>query len=254
MGDGGEDEPAAGGSGVGLGRRLFKPLYLVHYALLFGRRFPFAAALERRVRRWELATGRGDAPLPQEAWDSQYAAGRWDVMRELDELPRYGALAAYLHRLHPAGAVLDVGCGEGILLDHLPAPAAAGYTGIDLSRTAIDRARERHPGAELVVGDAERWEPARTYDAIVLNECVYYFERPLEGALRWRRWLADGGTLLVSAFRTRRSDVIRRRLAAVWPASDEVTIRGRKGTWVVTLHRAADARPAAALAPESRSR
>ena len=55
------------------------------------------------------------------------------------------------------------------------------------------------------------------------------------------RWLAEDGMLVVSSFRTRRSDAIRRRLLAAWPARDEVTIRGRKGTWVVTVHRAADA-------------
>ena len=222
---------------------LFKPLYLLYYGLLYGRRYPFAARLERRVRAWERATGRGDAPAPREDWDDQYAAGRWDVMHEPDELPRYRAVAGFLRAVRPGARVLDVGCGDGNLIEHLDGLGLAGYTGVDLSPTAVERARARSSGEgiELVVADAERWEPPGRYDAIVLNESLYYFERPLEGALRWRRWLADDGVLVVSSFRTRRSDAIRRRLLAAWPARDEATIRGPKGTWVVTVHRAADA-------------
>lgn len=220
----------------------FKPLYVLYYALLFGRRFPFAAALERRVRAWERATGRGDAPLPQAVWDADYERGRWDVMHEPDELPRYDAIAAHLRRLGPGARVLDVGCGDGLLLERARDLELGRYTGVDLSRAAIDRARERHgEGVELVVADAESWEPPASFDAVVLNECLYYFERPLEGALRWRRWLAPGGVLVVSSFRTRRSDAIRRRLAALWPPREERDLRGAKGTWVVTLHALADA-------------
>lgn len=226
---------------------LFKPLYFLYYGLLYGRSYPFAARLERRVRAWERATGRGDAPAPREDWDDQYAAGRWDVMHEPDELPRYRAVAGFLRALRPGAQVLDVGCGDGNLIEHLGGLELAGYTGVDLSRTAVERARARNAGEgiELVVADAERWEPLGgnevRYDAIVLNESLYYFEQPLEGALRWRRWLAEDGILIVSSFRTRRSDAIRRRLLAAWPARDEATIRGPKGTWVVTAHRAADA-------------
>src|SRR5262245_51695956 len=118
--NGPEDLPEALPAGQGgLRRRLFKVVYLLHYGLLYGRRFPGAAALERRVRLWEHETGRGDAPVSKERWDEEYASGRWDVMRRSDELARYSVLAGYLRRLHPRGRVLDVGCGEGILLEHL---------------------------------------------------------------------------------------------------------------------------------------
>ena len=91
---------------MSLARRAFKPVYWLYYSLLFGRRFPGAAALERRVEAWERATGRGDAPASKHAWEEQYLAGGWEFMRSLDEAARYAVIAAFVHRLAPGGAVL----------------------------------------------------------------------------------------------------------------------------------------------------
>src|SRR5687767_13442204 len=101
--------------GSSLARRAFKPVYWLYYAVLFGRRFPGSATLVRRVAAWETATGRGDAPAGKAAWEEQYRAGRWSFMRGLDESARYAVIAAFVRRLAPGGAVLDVGCGEGLL-------------------------------------------------------------------------------------------------------------------------------------------
>lgn len=230
-------EPSPRGS---LRRRAFKLVYLAYYRLLFGRRFPGSAALARRVRAWEQATGRGDAPAPKERWEEQYRSGHWELMRRSDELARYGVIAAYLRRLHPAGSVLDVGSGEGILREHL---AGGRYTGIDLSEVAVARGRAAagdDANTSFHAADAEAWsppDPDQRFDAVVFNECVYYFEEPVATVLRYRQWLAPGGTLVVSAFRSRRADVIRRRIAAALPAVDEVAVMHRKGSWVVSIHR-----------------
>ena len=64
-----------------------------------------------RVRAFEAATGRGDAPLSKEAWEEQYRKGGWDFMRRLDEVARYSVIAGFLHHLKPGGSVLDVGSG-----------------------------------------------------------------------------------------------------------------------------------------------
>jgi SAM-dependent methyltransferase len=51
--------------------------------------------------------------------------------------------------------VLDVGCGCGLLLDHLEEhhPGRCAYTGADASPAMIEAARERHPGAAWFVAD-----------------------------------------------------------------------------------------------------
>ncbi|MES1241356.1 MAG: class I SAM-dependent methyltransferase [Acidobacteriota bacterium] len=214
--------------------RAFKPVYLVYYRFLYGRRFPFAGRLERRVRAWEHETGRGDAPVSRERWEEQYRAGGWEFMRALDELARYSVIAGYAHQLHPGGSVLDVGSGEGLLLDHLR--SASRYLGVDLSEEAVRQGAHRlREGQALVAADAETYKPEGKWDAIVFNECVYYFEDPIGTVLRYRESLAEGGTLIVSTFRSRRADVIARRLIERLPLAEEVAVSNRKGTWVVRL-------------------
>src|SRR6185436_5611269 len=123
--------------------RAFKLVYLVYYRFLFGRRFPGSTRLARAVAAWEAETGRGDAPVGKERWEEEYRQGKWELMRGLDEVARYSAIAGYLHRLHPGGAVLDVGSGEGLLCDHLRPLGYSRFHGVDLSEAAIAQAAPR---------------------------------------------------------------------------------------------------------------
>src|SRR3954453_14901971 len=175
-------------------RKAFKPVYLLYYRFLFGRRFPFADRLAARVRAFEAATGRGDAPLSKEAWEEQYRQGGWEFMRRLDEVARYSLIAGYLHHLKPGGSVLDVGSGEGLLADHLRPYGYARYHGIDLSEAAIAQAASRAgERTTFAAADAETYVPPGTFDAVVFNECVYYFNDPVGSVRRYEPCLEPGG-------------------------------------------------------------
>ena len=223
-----------------LGRRAFKPVYLLYYKLLFGRRFPGSGRLAERVHAWETATGRGDAPAAKEVWEAQYGSGGWELMRRLDELARYSVIAGYLHHLKPGGSVLDVGCGEGLLADHLRPFGYARYLGVDLSETAVRQAAGRaDERTAFTAADAESYVPAERWDAIVFNESVYYFRDPLGTVRRYEGFLEDGGLFIVSTFRSRRADVIVKRLLERYRLLEETAISNRKGTWVVRVASAA---------------
>jgi 2-polyprenyl-3-methyl-5-hydroxy-6-metoxy-1,4-benzoquinol methylase len=219
-----------------LARRAFKPLYLLYYRLLFGRRFPGSPALARRVESWEGATGRGDAPAEKGAWEEQYRRGGWAFMRELDELARYAVIAAFAERLAPGGALLDVGAGEGLLVDHLHAGRYRRYLGLDLAEAAVAEAQAR--AAETVsfrAGDAEGEPPAGPWDVIVFNESVYYFRDPLATVARYEAELAPGGAFVVSTFRSRRADAIARALLRRYRLLEATVVSNRKGSWVVRV-------------------
>lgn len=218
--------------------RLFKPVYILYYKLLFGRRFPGSEKLARAVHAWELATGRGDAPVSKETWESQYRAGRWDFMKNLDELARYSVIAGCLRHLKPGGSFLDVGSGEGILRDEMKPFGYSRYVGVDLSEAAVEKGRETpDPQASFVAADAEAYVPEGRFDAIVFNECVYYFADPLGTVARYKTFLEKDGLLIVSMFRSRRADVIARRLTEQHELLEEVAVTNRKGTWVVRVLR-----------------
>jgi SAM-dependent methyltransferase len=223
--------------------RVFKPVYLVYYRLLFGRRFPGADALARRVAAWERATGRGDAPASRQVWEEQYQAGGWEFMRGLDELARYAVIAAFVRRLGAgstnaaAGArVLDVGCGEGLLVDHLRPLGYRRYLGIDLSPAAVGQAAGRADAAtSFAVADGEGDPPPGPWDVVVFNESVYYFRDPLATVSRYEGALAAGGAFVVSTFRSRRADAIGRALLRRYHLVEETAVSNRKGTWTVRV-------------------
>src|SRR6185369_1904542 len=101
-------------------------------------------------RRWE--------DYSVEEWNRQYASSTWTYLASLEQVPRYSVIEGWRSRLKPAGSVLDVGCGAGTLLTHIPRTAGVIYTGVDLAQFAVDQAvtkirdasRERFVCADLV--------------------------------------------------------------------------------------------------------
>src|ERR1700738_5361887 len=104
--------------------------------------------LLQHVARWLKllgARGRRSDGLLQSAqtWETQYAAGRWDFLGQLSELARFSILAGYICHLKPGGAVLDTGCGQGVVLRRLPSSSYSRYVGIDVSGNAISVAQKQ---------------------------------------------------------------------------------------------------------------
>src|SRR5687768_2140075 len=97
--------------------------------------------------------------------------------------------------LGPADRLLDIGCGGGLLLrDALPSGAAA--TGIDHSDEMVRLARERAPGAEVVLGSAERLPFADgSFTAVAMSIVFFFLPDPIAALRECRRVLAPGGRL-----------------------------------------------------------
>ncbi|MDX1710521.1 MAG: class I SAM-dependent methyltransferase [Rhodovibrionaceae bacterium] len=101
--------------------------------------------------------------------DEAYRTGAYDYILDIGMAPRMATIAAYL-RHYGARSVLDIGCGSGPLLPHLPPDMA--YVGIDISETAVAEAKRRfgdRPGeTHFHVGDFRDFvSPIRQLDAVV---------------------------------------------------------------------------------------
>ena len=103
-----------------------------------------------------------------------------------------GALA-----LNHEDHLLDVGCGGGLLLrDALAAGASA--TGVDHSEEMVRLARDRAPGAEVVLGMAEELPfPDGSFSAVTLSIVLMFLTDPIAALGECRRVLAPEGRLAV---------------------------------------------------------
>lgn len=107
-----------------------------------------------------------------------------------------------LRRHAPAtGRVLEVGCGHGHAMAILQeAEPRMQWTGLDISTKALAYARERYPGTRFIQGDITRWCPANlggTFDAVILNQVLWYILERLDDALANCSALVKTGGLVI---------------------------------------------------------
>ena len=98
----------------------------------------------------------------------------------------------------PGTSVLELGMGPGKDLDLLNGPFQA--TGSDYAQPFLDRYRELHPQADLLLLDAVTMDTDRTFDAIYSNKVLYHLtQEELRASLHNQaRVLNPNGVLLHS--------------------------------------------------------
>ncbi|MDX2293565.1 MULTISPECIES: class I SAM-dependent methyltransferase [Streptomyces] len=125
-----------------------------------------------------------------------------DYERAFGRLPAQLAAVEWLTGRLPAGArVLDVGSGTGRPVAALLAAAGHDVTGIDVSRTMVEVAREQVPGARFEQVDVrDHVPPEEGYVAVCAFFPLLMMERgeQIAALRRMASWLVPGG-LLVSA-------------------------------------------------------
>jgi 2-polyprenyl-3-methyl-5-hydroxy-6-metoxy-1,4-benzoquinol methylase len=183
-------------------------------------------------------TPRPSIGLDPATWDREYAAGEWSKLSELHEMPRYAIVAGYNRAIGSAASVLDVGCGEGHLASWLFETGTRRYTGIDVSRVAIDKAQTSALNeTRFEVADAVTFDPGEQFDMIVLKEVLYYIDRPEEVLDRYAGFLTPGGYLVISMYRVPESLNAWRRCAPRLEVLENVWLKGDKAEWNVWLCR-----------------
>jgi len=88
-------------------------------------------------------------------------------------------LAAIAAMIRPGARVLDVGCGDGALLEHLVRSKNVDGRGIELSQQNVNACVAR--GLAVVQGDADTDlvdYPASVFDAVILSQTIQATEKP----------------------------------------------------------------------------
>lgn len=97
-------------------------------------------------------TPQSNSGLMQErsTWEKDYQAGRWNYLSGGEESIRYAAIASVIRRRQRPVSILDVGCGEGLMLKYVAAESISKYTGLDLAQAASDRVTQPRSVDRLV--------------------------------------------------------------------------------------------------------
>ena len=164
--------------------------------------------------------------------DRQWREGRWHYMGGLPELARYSVIAGYIQFLHPDANILDVGCGEGLLIDRLGPGSYRRYHGIDISKEAIRQAQVKgFPDAAFTCAEAETFTTGERFDVIVFNEVLYYFVDPIPTLERYAGLLDPGGHCIGSMVMNERTTENWKVLEARFPCLDETVTKTKGAEW-----------------------
>ncbi len=117
----------------------------------------------------------------------------WNFEHSTYERERYEILLETIRR-YPHRSVLEVGCAEGLFTCRL-ASVAERIVGIDVSATAIERARVRCERAEYHRSSLAEFAAEERFDLVVCAETLYYI-KDVNQALQKLSTL--GNTCLVS--------------------------------------------------------
>ena len=165
-------------------------------------------------RSWStISTDVGDGPQDQTSrvragYNILSRAYRADTADEATQRQYVEWLGVVRERAPAGGDVLDLGCGNGIPAAKWLSDNGFWVTGVDLSDTMIDRARELVPKARFLRGDATSVDDidfgGSAFDAVVSFYALIHMpitDQP--GVIaRAARWLRPGGLFLATVGHT----------------------------------------------------
>lgn len=95
--------------------------------------------------------------------------------------------------------ILDLGCGNGNIINLLKKEREASYYGLDISENMIEEAKKRcDEDVEFTVGDSENlpYQDGQ-FDIIICNASFHHYTNPESAIKEIKRVLKTGGTLIL---------------------------------------------------------
>lgn len=185
-------------------------------------------------------------------------AAQWDgILEEKMMIARLREIVAGLS-IEPGAAVLDVGCGTGVLFPMLLEKVGQNghIVALDISGKMLQRAKTKGHPVTYVHGNAQRLPfPAETFDWVVCNSVFPHFSDKLVALREIHRVLKDEGRLVICHANSREAvNEIHRTIGGVVahdtiPSEEETrrllrdaelnhaVVRNEPGLYLVLAHR-----------------
>ncbi len=138
-------------------------------------------------------------------WNKQYRKGRWNSLRSDRERIRYETITKHINKYGKNNPdILDLGCGEGILFEHISNNNYNSFLGMDFSSVSIKKANKiKTDKSEFICEDIHSFVPNKKYDVIIFNEIFYYInETEKPNVLNiMKKHLKEDGVFIISIYR-----------------------------------------------------
>ena len=143
----------------------------------------------------------GPSMIKKLFWNREYSNGKWGF----NDNTASDCVYWYLEKYAKNGSILDLGCGSGNTANELAFSAYRSYLGVDISKSALDKARKwteatgRTDKNSFVQGDFLSYVPTQQFDVILFRESLYHvplgqIKATVDG---FSKHLTDGGVLIV---------------------------------------------------------
>ena len=141
----------------------------------------------------------------KQRWNRQYKKGRWENLKSDKESGRYKTIVEYSERYGNKNPnILDLGSGEGVLLDYFNSDLISSFDGMDFSSVSIKKANKANRAkGTFTCEDLHDFKPKTNYDIIVLNEAFYYIHETKKQEVidTLKAHLKTNGIIIVSIYR-----------------------------------------------------
>ena len=95
--------------------------------------------------------------------------------------------------------ILEVGCGLGVTTDYIKSSLKVDITGMDISKTAIDKAQQEYTDIDFINGNIINYQSDKYYDTIILMQILWYILETWEDTIEnCCNLLSIGGNILFS--------------------------------------------------------
>jgi len=174
-------------------------------------------------------------------WNYQYQKGLWNGLENMDELARFSVIGGYVQYLKPdQPAILEIGCGEGILSQRIGKPHYGYFEGTDVADAAIANAQQRYGDDKTYFHavDMNEYRSDKKFDIIIFNEAIYYL-RPMAEKLvsMYAPLLKEDGLLIISMNTGRHADSKERwaQIATAFETLDSTFVETSKNGWDIKV-------------------
>jgi len=144
-----------------------------------------------------LITRYGNTAARRLALDGYYESGKWDYLEATHSKDVVQTVERYINK----GALLDMGCGTGVVSTLLSPGSYSSYLGIDASEEAIRRAKQRSgDNVKFKINDFLETDFGEDiFDVILFEESLYYLPSGrMDFCRKLRKHLAPEGVFIVT--------------------------------------------------------